>query len=34
MVAACAESGYEFKEGKALLEAAKNAPAAGAAAPS
>jgi len=31
LVAACAESGYEFKEGKALLEAAKNAPAAGAA---
>ena len=31
LVAACAESGYEFKEGQALLEAAKNAPAAGAA---
>lgn len=31
MVAVCAESGYEFKEGQALLEAAKNAPAAGAA---
>ena len=31
MVAVCAESGYSFKEGAALLEAAKNAPAAGAA---
>jgi len=32
LVAACAESGYSFPEGAALLEAAKNAPAAGAAA--
>ena len=31
MVAVCASSGYSFKEGAALLEAAKNAPAAGAA---
>jgi len=31
MVAVCAVSGYEFKEGQALLEAAKSAPAAGAA---
>ena len=31
MVAVCADSGYSFKEGAALLEAAKNAPAAGAA---
>jgi len=34
MVAVCSVSGYEFKEGQALLEAAKNAPAAGAAGPS
>lgn len=31
LAAVCASSGYEFKEAKALLEAAKNAPAAGAA---
>lgn len=31
LVAACAESGYSFPQGDALLEAAKNAPAAGAA---
>lgn len=31
LVAVASETGYEFKEAKALLEAAKNAPAAGAA---
>lgn len=31
MVAACCESGYEFKEATALLNAAKSAPTAGAA---
>lgn len=31
MLAVCAESGYEFKEATAFLQAAKNAPAAGAA---
>lgn len=31
MVAVAAETGYEFPEAKKLLEAAKNAPAAGAA---
>lgn len=31
MVAVCCESGYEFKEAKALLDAAKSAPTAGAA---
>jgi len=31
LVAVCAESGYEFKEATAFLQAAKNAPAAGAA---
>jgi len=33
MIAVCAESGFEFKEASAFLEAAKNAPAAGAAGP-
>jgi len=33
LVAVSAASGYEFKQGKALLDAAKNAPAAGPAAP-